>query len=243
MKLIKLAEVDSTNEYLKQRYDSLGDATIVFAENQTAGRGRMGRSWLSRKGNILASILMKKLKVPHYYGNWCVAISVCQLLDSLYPGARIKWPNDIYYSNHKIAGILSEAVMGDDNSFLGVVVGVGVNVNMSLDDLELIDQPATSIYQLSKAKVDLQSLYESFWQLIIKNYNLLKKDPNLIYNSWKELNFLLGKEIELEFSNGDLITGVFEDIALSGAMILNVNGELKQFMSGEVKIKKDLFLK
>ena len=111
--LLELESVDSTNTYAKDNFNVLADGTLVCAEMQTAGRGRLGRRWLSPAGtNIYASLVMKRIDNP-FYATVTSSLSTLAMLFAAWPRGSffIKWPNDIYSGCRKISGILCEAAI------------------------------------------------------------------------------------------------------------------------------------
>lgn len=130
MNYIELDEVDSTNDYVKRNLDSLPNYSVVKCNYQTAGRGRSGHIWQSKKEqDLLMSILVKDFKNPQdlHKMTQIAACSVTSLLERYGIKAKIKWPNDIYVDDLKICGILVEAIYQD--GLKGVVIGIGLNVN------------------------------------------------------------------------------------------------------------------
>lgn len=136
----------STQDYLIKRAALKPDGTVVVAQNQTAGRGRSGRRWISPSGSLTFSMLIRPRILPHMIGvvQAAVAISLCRVISKCAKcDAVIKWPNDILVDNCKVAGIITDISLQDQIQW--VVVGIGVNV--SCDDASL-----TSIdYDLSYA--------------------------------------------------------------------------------------------
>lgn len=130
MRIIEFEQIDSTNEYIKRNIGELNHFTVVQSQYQSKGKGRNGHVWHSTKGeNILLSFLIKDSIQPnmiHHYTQ-IAALSVIQLLQEYQVSALIKWPNDIFVNDQKIAGILVEAVFQD--TIQGVVIGIGLNVN------------------------------------------------------------------------------------------------------------------
>jgi len=139
-------QVDSTNSRLLEKVrltPDLQSGTILAARVQTAGRGRLGRKWVSSSaGNLLFSLYYRTeaplCRIPSLI--MAVAIAIDDMLHDLHVHSNLKWPNDIQVNGRKIAGLLAERA-GDD----GVVIGVGLNVNMTVDEMAQIDQPATSL--------------------------------------------------------------------------------------------------
>lgn len=153
-------EVGSTNDELVRRIAenpaAVPSGTLLSARMQTAGRGRHRRAWLAEPGkNLLFSFFLKTdaplMTVPSL--TMAVAMGVDDALQDLGVHSVLKWPNDILVADKKICGILSEGISGQ-----GVVVGVGLNVNMSPDALAMIDRPATSIFAETGCEHDLDAV-------------------------------------------------------------------------------------
>ena len=115
MKKIYLSEVDSTNLYAKSNIENLADKSIVHAANQTAGRGRLQRTWVNLgEGNLFLTFVLKPSNsFNEVYSNLTQYLSVvlCKILEEYGLKPQIKWPNDVLINGKKIAGILSETVM------------------------------------------------------------------------------------------------------------------------------------
>lgn len=125
------------------------DRTLVYSFNQTKGRGREDKIWVDFKNkNLALSFLFTKNILP---GNvWYIAATSLSMLDLLKieTGIRnpwIKWPNDIYINDKKIAGILAETVWENQN-IAKLIIGIGININLTLDDIKSIDKEATSTF-------------------------------------------------------------------------------------------------
>ena len=127
--IILLDKVDSTNTYARNNFDTLADGSVVFAREQTAGRGRLGRKWVSKRDeSITGSAVLKKVSQPFHAGI-VTGLAGLELVRECVPQAFsfFKWPNDIYIDDCKIAGILSEGVL-KNGRLDGVVSGIGINV-------------------------------------------------------------------------------------------------------------------
>lgn len=129
---IRLEETDSTNNYIASQVNSLQDATVVYACKQTAGRGQRGNSWESESGkNITMSILLKNpdiLPSHQFEISEACALAVMTALNKYTRGFSIKWPNDIYYNDNKICGILIEHSLCAGK--IGhTIAGIGLNIN------------------------------------------------------------------------------------------------------------------
>lgn len=134
-KYIEVKETPSTNTYLAKVGALLPHGTIIFTNNQTIGRGQRGNSWEATPGaNLTFSLLLKGLTLPpnrQFHLSEAVSLAMVNVLSRYAEGFSIKWPNDIYYKDSKIAGILIENVLAGNN-IIQSVVGIGLNVNQEV---------------------------------------------------------------------------------------------------------------
>lgn len=147
---IHLDTVDSTNSWAKREVERLprGVLTVVTAAEQTGGRGRFKRQWISPRGqNVYASFCFFVENYGKEIGNipQIMALSAAHVLEGYGMAPELKWPNDVLLSKKKVAGILAETTIAQEHNAVCVIVGIGVNVNMPRDVLEAIDRPATSL--------------------------------------------------------------------------------------------------
>src|SRR5690554_2262357 len=133
-KIVRLDEVESTNLYLRQlvREEHPEEGSVVIADYQTGGRGQMGNSWLSAKGeNLLFSLLIYPRGVKaneQFIISRIASLAVKNTLDQFTDDIRIKWPNDIYWKDKKIAGILIENDISG-RVITNSIIGIGININ------------------------------------------------------------------------------------------------------------------
>lgn len=166
MSFIELKEVDSTNEYVKRNIDKLANLSIVRADYQTGGKGRNGHVWDSNSGeNLLMSIVLKDFKKPEdlHKLTQLTACSVAGLLDRFGITAKIKWPNDIYVDKQKICGILVEAMYQPE--LVGVVVGIGLNVNALNDDYISMQSKTGQKYTIKSIMITMMTYFKIYYNL------------------------------------------------------------------------------
>ncbi|MFZ0565246.1 MAG: biotin--[acetyl-CoA-carboxylase] ligase [Chlamydiales bacterium] len=149
--------LDSTNDWAKQRIKSFDrdKITLVTANCQKKGRGQYGRTWFSPDGiNIYGSFCFftKTDAFPTLSFTHLLANTIAGILRAYGVNSHLKWPNDLIVNQKKIAGILCETT--PFSTISGVVLGLGLNINMSESDLKQIDQPATSLYMETNKKWD-----------------------------------------------------------------------------------------
>ncbi len=228
---IHFEELDSTITYLKNNRADLPHGTAVYADRQTAGRGRFNRKWVSQEGGLYLSILLKP-KDTRFLANLTqlMAVSVCHALEELGADPKIKWPNDVQVNAQKICGILSEAVT-EKGRLEAVVVGAGVNV--AQEGLDKIDQPATSLKELgintTKERV-LDLVLEFFW----RDYPALSASGfKIIRPDFLKRFAALGKEVTVK--NGEkTIFGTAEDVSPNGTLILRTASGPEEIYIGDL---------
>lgn len=166
MRYIYLDRVSSTNTYLKSNYSKLSDWTILRADYQLKGRGRLNHIWRSHKGeNLLCSILIKDEKIFKEHEALCllVGVSVYRLLKELkIKNIKIKLPNDVYVNHKKICGILIETKF-INNKLKALVIGIGLNLNQKSFPKTL---NATSTYIINKKEVNVDKTLKRLVSII-----------------------------------------------------------------------------
>ncbi|MBS1862674.1 MAG: biotin--[acetyl-CoA-carboxylase] ligase [Actinobacteria bacterium] len=170
--------------------------TIVTADEQTAGRGRQGRTWTAPPGSaLLYSAVLRPLEPRHSVLPLSVALAVCETAERLRPGVecKVKWPNDIHLEGRKLAGILIEARPQDG----WAVLGVGLNLTISQDEFpEELRERATSLFpaadRASEASASLSSALAQW----------LAADESYVLAAWRKRDALRGREVSWEKGSG-----------------------------------------
>ena len=240
--LLVLQQVDSTNTYAKKHFSSLSDGMVVAAIEQTSGRGRLGRKWVTAGDTALtASAVLKNIREPFHAGV-IVGMAGLELVKMYLPArfAFFKWPNDIYIREKKIAGILSEGVL-DKGRLAGVVSGIGINVNQSAAEMALLDNPATSLFAECGKKFFLEKMRFELAEKIKKYYIMYQSNSGTLLDLWRNENCLIGEELILSTPGGEVKQGCFAAIGERGEMVLRApDGEMFRFDCGDVKIDASL---
>ncbi len=228
--------ISSTNDYLLRKEKNKNkDIKICIAEEQTKGRGRRGKSWISPKFKNIYFSLNSYLKKEDLSGlSIAVALSVSKVLTKINVMSLIKWPNDLLVGNKKICGILIEtAKVGE---LTKVVIGIGINVNMEYS--ELIDQEWTSIKLEKKQSVDRNSIItEMINQLCITLNKFEQEEFDYFLNKFTSLDLLKDKEFTLKDKPNETFIG--KGIDNKGLLIAqNLRDQrIVKFSSGEVSLK------
>lgn len=190
MNIVKLKTVSSTNTYLKELSENrdLEEGTVVAAEEQTSGKGQRGNSWESEpEKNILCSMLLFPDFLPikeNFLLSEIIALAVKKTLDMHTENIVIKWPNDIYRDEKKIAGILIE------NELLGSqysksIIGIGININQDFFNENVPN--AVSLKQITNFEFDLNTLLRELIDNILFWYEKLRQgESDLIENEYRQ---------------------------------------------------------
>ena len=228
--------ISSTNDYLLRKEKNKNkDIKICIAEEQTKGRGRRGKSWISPKFKNIYFSLNSFLKKEDLSGlSIAVALSVSKVLTKINVMSLIKWPNDLLVGNKKICGILIEtAKVGE---LTKVVIGIGINVNMEYS--ELIDQEWTSIKLEKKQLVDRNSIItDMINQLCITLNKFEQEEFDYFLKRFTSLDLLRDKEFTLKDKPNETFIGKGIDNK-SFLIAQNLKDQrIVKFSSGEVSLK------
>lgn len=239
-KTVFLETIESTNSFLKT--NPFPNRTIAYTFNQTKGKGRNQKNWTDFKDkNIALSYLLKSN--PSFNNiTWFIAtcsLSLINILKKLkIKNFWIKWPNDIYINENKLAGILAESIW-KSGKIEKIIIGIGININCTENDLKKLDNKATSILIESGSNQNLNIFFNnfkdelSFWLDLLIN----KKNINKIRKTWLQYCKILNKKVE--WLNGNTKeTGIIKDINKNGSLIIRINNKKEIINSGEVKIIK-----
>jgi BirA family biotin operon repressor/biotin-[acetyl-CoA-carboxylase] ligase len=218
-----LDEVDSTNRYLlASAADGAPEGLVVAAEHQTAGRGRLGRTWTAPPGgSLLVSVLLRPARLPlerRHLVTAAVALAAaaaCQEVAGFGPG--LKWPNDLVIDDAKLAGILAEAFDG------GVVVGLGLNVNWAAGSLI---EGATSANLVAGHEVDRASMLASLLTHLEGRCRQLESDGGqaALAADYRAASATLGRQVRVSLSGEAELTGQAEAIDDAGHLWVRPSG-------------------
>ena len=228
---ISFSEIDSTNLYIKKHYKELNNFSVVSSLFQTKGKGRNNHIWDSHPGdNLLCSILIKDKDIINLGGilSLITACTISKYLEkNKFSNVNIKWPNDIYINNNKVAGILLESQIPEY-----VVIGIGLNVNQKEFTGDYHTSP-TSLYLEKKDKYELNKIKEELLDLLIEN--LIKGDIDKKIEYFNSHNYLLNKKIKFIINNTKfegIVLGINNDFSLK----VEARGEIINLNSGEVEL-------
>lgn len=224
-------EVESTNDVSRSLAESCPDGTVVLAEVQTRGRGRLARSWASPPGGIWMSVVLKPaLPLSRAYrANMAVSLAVAKALSRLYQlRAAIKWPNDILIGGRKISGILME-VRAELDRLDYVIAGVGLNVNIDPSRFPA-EWNATSISDQLGHDVSRTELVQEILREIEEAY--LKLGSEEIFEEWRSLSATTGRYVRISSLEGDF-EGEAVSLGEDGSLCIKTENGLQRVLAGD----------
>ncbi len=235
LKFIKFDELSSTNDYLRRKLDA-EEYDVIIAKKQTNGRGKRGRVWISNEGSALFSFtveykeeLLNRITIFSSYIVYMVLKNF--LNESNKDRLKFKWPNDIYYENKKICGILCEKVRNN------IIIGIGININNT--DFGIFKDKSTSLFEITGNFEDVDEIIKDIVILFKEKIKTLNKDWEGIISLFNLNNYLKDKNIKIK------IDGNFEEkmykvsrIERNGKISILGKGDLneKEFESIEFEI-------
>ena len=235
-------ELPSTNTYLADEIKTSNTNSICFAEHQTAGRGRLGRSWLSPFAkNIYLSLSWQFTKSPQELSSLglAVAVAITEALKiyGIKEDIALKWPNDVLWQNRKLAGILVE-LFGETHHVYNAIIGVGLNVNMPPKLGKKITQKWCDIAQITNSKPQRNKLAGILLDQLLTAVSIYQDNGlKLFIKKWRKLDATYGKKVTI-ITSLQKFTGTGLGINESGYFLLkDSSGKVQAFASGEVSLK------
>lgn len=220
------------------------EGTVIVAERQEGGRGRMKRAWNSPTGGLWFSVVLRPHIEPQYAAQVTLlaGVAVAQALRQIYQTDEItiKWPNDLLLKSKKICGILSEMQLDENGTIDYAIVGIGINVALNPKDFSKdlkeiaaslnasFNKNYTCTYVLAKVLQEFDFLYQQW----------LIKGADMVINLWKKFNCTLGKQVLVKDNDEVIFSGEVISIDETGAIVVrSKEGELQSFDFGEISIR------
>lgn len=239
--LVVLDSIDSTNEEARRRIaaapDQVPEGTLIWAAEQTAGRGRRGRGWSSPRGNLYLTMVLKPSCPPATAAQlgFAAAVALAESIAPVLPGAdrvRLKWPNDVLVDGAKVSGILLEAVSTRAGALDALVLGIGVNLRR---------RPEAGLYKtISLAEAgaavgEPAELLESVAQRFLAWYERWRREGfGPLREAWLAHALGLGQPIEVRLDH-ETLAGRFATIDDAGALVLDLpDGRRRLVGAGDV---------
>lgn len=236
--IINLNECSSTNDFLIHLSKNSGckEGTVVNSDFQTNGRGQRDNNWISeKKSNLTFSLLVEpKLKISYqFYLNIISALTIYEVLFPILDmNIKIKWPNDIYFKNNKVAGILVENIV-KNKKIQKSIIGFGVNINQRKFPIS----NAISIFNIKLIKSNKKKIFKSILTEFEKNYRLLiNKEYETLFNNYSKSLYLLNKTVVCKENKNNM--GVLKGITKFGKLLIKMKDNYKGFSVGDFHLKE-----
>ena len=240
--VIWLDYVDSTNEEIKRRFQELSKPTWIIAKKQTKGKGRNGNVWFSSSGNFSGSIIFfptVERSYFHLYGFFFGVALYNTVKKIVNDGVdiRLKWPNDLMIENGKVAGILLESVQVPHSRKIGVIAGVGVNLNshpnLNINNSRRYNSQCVS--KFTNYEICQVSFFNKFNDELKELGSCVEEnDLGSILNLWKPRSYDKGTKIQISDNRGGVHSGKFLGLDELGGLIVSDSSGTKKIYSGDV---------
>jgi BirA family biotin operon repressor/biotin-[acetyl-CoA-carboxylase] ligase len=236
-------QVDSTQRVAAElAHAGAAQGTVVIAERQTAGRGRLGRVWHSPAGvNLYMTVILRPrmplAEVPRL--SLVAGVAVAEALETLAPNlVALKWPNDIWLSGRKTGGIIAEALTDASRGLLCVLLGIGLNLNLAANDIpgELRDK-ATSVMIMTGQDVDRVQLAAKLFSLLDLHYRAVETRGFTAVRPRYERYFALKGRHVTVIDGSTATSGVARGIDADGALILETRDGPARIVTGDVTLE------
>ncbi|KFW98400.1 biotin--[acetyl-CoA-carboxylase] synthetase [Pectobacterium betavasculorum] len=234
-----LPVVDSTNQYILERLDTLSSGDACLAEYQQSGRGRRGRQWFSPFGaNLYLSLYWRLEQGPAAAVGVSLVIGIvmAEVLHKLgADGVRVKWPNDLYLKDRKLAGILVE-LTGKTGDAANLVIGAGINLKMREPATDIINQGWINLQEagIDISRNTLASTLISELRSALAVFELEGLKPFI--SRWEKLDNYFNRPVRLIIGNRE-IYGIDRGIDRQGALLLENDGMITPYIGGEISLR------
>lgn len=240
-----LPECGSTNAYMKEHFAEFGPVGAVYTLNQTAGRGRLGRTWVNAEGKALyyTAAIREPLAQPVTLP-LLASLAVREQLAVRYGvDCQIKWPNDLLLNGKKVAGILCESVSyGYEQQGRGLICGIGINLAQPQSYFDAANLPHGTSLALQGARVDLAAdpgwLAEALTDFGFdrKLYTFARDGFAPFCAAYKAACVNLGRRVSFDLPGGGLGTGVAQDVDGEGRLVVRTDAGETRVFTGEVSV-------
>ncbi|HEY94790.1 MAG TPA: biotin--[acetyl-CoA-carboxylase] ligase [Dehalococcoidia bacterium] len=236
-RILYYSTVTSTNEIAMmeaERGEQQG--TVVIADEQTAGRGRLKRTWLTPEGNIALSVVLypeiRILQSLIMMASLAVSHSI-ETVTSL--ETQIKWPNDVLINGRKVCGILIESDVRNEKVHYAIL-GIGINVNAGKNVLSGVQTPATSIYLETGKEMSRLQIIRGLLKSMDNLYHTISSGGS-VFNEWRDRLVTLGKEVRVT-SGEEIFEGIAELVDTDGSLLVrSPDGSLNRVLAGDVSLR------
>jgi BirA family biotin operon repressor/biotin-[acetyl-CoA-carboxylase] ligase len=236
-----LERTASTNDELARARDYSDDRMhVCLAEYQTAGKGRRGRSWLTPyAGSISMSVAWNFLQGSAFLRGYSLAagVSVARALhDYGISGIGLKWPNDLFWHDKKLGGILIE-ITGEADGLCQVITGIGINVNLPQELKQSIDQPCVGLAEISDTLIDRNVLVACILERMLELQESFSSQGLTPYlDDWHSLDICRDRQVDIHLPN-DTVGGLAAGINDEGQFLLLTNDGVRKYDIGDISLR------
>ena len=240
-KLEIFEEVDSTNHYLLNNSEAIDKhANVVLAEYQTQGRGRRRKSWVSPIGSGIIFSTLWHFEQP-VESLTCLSLAVgsavIRVLTRMgFGDVGLKWPNDIFFQNKKLGGLLIE-IRGENADPCDVVIGLGLNIAFPIDFKGNINQPWIDLAGIKRSIPSRNVIAAALiTEILLLLDGYAKSSIEEIINEWQKYDCMYGKKVKLNLLDQNII-GQVVGIDSDGGLLMLVNDSVQKFTAGEISLR------
>ncbi len=237
-----LREVASTNTLaMELAANGTPEGTVVIAETQTGGKGRRGRTWVSPKGNLYLSVVLRP-NIPMHKAPLITLMGAVAVASAIRKTcgleAGIKWPNDILISGRKVSGLLTE-MSAEQDRIRYIVLGIGVDVNMEMGELPPeVRGLTTTLAAEVEAKINRTALLQQLLRDLESWYKKFLTNDEDVLEEWKKLNLTIGNRVAVSGA-GESLQGLAQGVDNEGRLIVRCDdGTIHTVAAGDVTIVK-----
>lgn len=240
---IHFQEIHSTQTFTKEHaqefLDAPGKWVVVTADRQTNGLGHQGRKWESSSNSHLCATFVtlypKHREKELFHIIQVSALSVAKTLQDFHLEPGVKWVNDVFVRGKKISGCLCEIIPSPLEDYYYLLIGIGINVNMTPEELAYVSTPATSMYAETLKTVDKEAVLTTLSGYVKEALNTLLEEGFSYFH--KDVNRLLvfkEKLVEVELKPSSTVQGRVIGIDEDGALLLEAQGEILKIYTGRI---------
>lgn len=242
--VVHFSSIGSTNKEAKRlAAQEAVEGTVVVAESQTGGRGRLCRSWFSPgKGGIWFSVILRPKIHPTEAAKFTFlgAVAVAKAIREITGlQVEIKWPNDIHFKGRKLVGILTE-LSAEMDAINYIVMGIGINVNMDIEEFPVeLQDVASTLKRETGSDISRRLLLQAILEELEQRYEEIRREGfATVFSTWRTMNCTLGFQVSVVTADQQF-TGLAIDIDAEGALLVKkMDGLIERVLSGDVSIRR-----
>ncbi len=243
--VLAFAALPSTNLTLREHAErGAAEGLLAIADEQTAGRGRRGRSWSAPAGtNLLVSMLLRPTWLPATDAFWLTIMAAVALRDAIIQATGVttqfKWPNDLLYQDKKLAGILVECETFSPESLRWAIIGCGTNANWYPADDPALQASTTSLAAITGKPIERSALLRALIVSFDQQYMALRSGRReQLRERWLRDLVTLGQSVQVEISATQTFHGIAESVDSDGALRIRLpDGSQRRVLAGDVRVR------